>query len=370
MKILHAAGVAVIAVQLLACGGGKQGVHARALPPADAGALNKMVRAVNDAQGERSQAIDLLRQAVADDPSLWEARFNLGVLLAERGELSQAETHLAKAAELAPNAEDVAVALGEVRRRRGEPKDAVLGLQQFVKAFPLADGARAVLVGALREAGEYDAALEQARQILVRRANDPSALAELALTHLARGELDTAELLSAEALKATKPTATAERTAGLLALESGDDAKAFRHFERASEIDPKDHTSQINIGNVLLKAGVYGKAEQHFRAVLALNPDDKAANLGLAAALRGRGGRDKKDSYLEAEKVLKALLERRPSDLEATFNLGVLYGRFLGNQAAASQLMKSFLSEAPSEHPSRPIAEDILKASATPSAPN
>jgi tetratricopeptide (TPR) repeat protein len=370
MKALRLAAASLLALQLLACGGGNQGVKAQALPPADAGALSKMARAVEGAPNERSQAIDLLRQAVADDPTLWEARFNLGVLLAERGELSQAETQLAKAAELAPNAEDVAVALGEVRRRRGEPKEAVSGLQQFVKAFPLADGARAVLVGALREAGEYDAALDQARQILVRRANDPNALAELALTYLARGELDTAELLSAEALKGAKPTATAERTAGLLALESGDDAKAFRHFERASEIDPKDHTSQINIGNVLLKAGVYGKAEQHFRAVLALNPDDKAANLGLAAALRGRGGRDKKDAYLEAERVLKQLLEHRPSDLEATFNLGVLYGRFLGRQAEASQLMKTFLSEAPGEHPSRPIAEDILKASAAPAAPN
>jgi hypothetical protein len=73
---------------------------------------------------------------------------------------------------------------------------------------------------------------------------------------------------------------------------------------------------------------------------------------------------------LEAERVLKELLGRRPSDLEATFNLGVLYGRFLGKQVEASQLMKTFLSEAPSEHPSRPIAEDILKASAAPAGVN
>jgi len=357
----------LFAVLLSACGAGNQAQQVQALPPVDAKALDKMVRAVGVAQGERAQAIDLLREAVSADPTLWEAHYNLGVLLTERGELSQAEKELARAAELAPNAEDVAVALGEVRRRRDEPKAAADGLQQFVKAYPLADGARATLVGALREAREYDAALEHARQILVRRAGDPNALAELALTHLARGELDTAELLSAEALK-VKPTATAERTAGLLALESGDDAKAFRHFARASELDPKDHTSQINIGNVLLKAGVYSKAEQHFRVVLAINPDDKAATLGLSAALRGRGTRDKKDLYLEAEKVLKELLERRPSDLEARFNLGVLYGRFLARPTEASQMMKSFLSDAPSEHPARPVAEEILKQGSTPPA--
>lgn len=347
---------------LSACGG-SQAKQAESLPPVDAAALGKMVQAMDAAKTPdgRSRAIDLLNQALAADPMLWEARYNLGVLLAEGGELAKAEKELAAAADLAPNAEDVAVALGEVRRRRADPKGAADGLKTFVQQYPKADTARAVLIAALREAEDYNAALDQARQILVRRADDPNALAELALTHLARGEVDTAELLSAEALKSPAPSAAAERTAGLIALERGDDAKAFRHFARASELDPADHTSRINMGNVLLAAGVYVKAEEHFRTVLAVKSDDRDATLGLAAALRGRGSRSAQAPYREAEKLLAGLLQRHPSDLEATFNLGVLYARFLGKGAEGKKLMERFVSEAPSEHPARSAAQDVLK---------
>ncbi|HTM46592.1 MAG TPA: tetratricopeptide repeat protein [Polyangiaceae bacterium] len=370
LRAQRAVAAMVVAASLWACSGAQQGPRAQALPPANAGALDKMVRALNEgrAADKGSRSVELLRQALQEDPSLWEARYNLGVLLADRGELGQAEKELATAASLAPNAEDVAVALGEVRRRRGEPKDAAQGLQKFVELYPKADAARGVLVGALREAGDYAQALEQARQILVRRPNDPSALAELALTYVAKGEVDTAELLSAEALKAAQPSAAAERGAGLIALEQGDDASAFRHFARATEIDPKDHTSQINIGNVLLKAGVYNKAEQHFRAVLELTPDDEGATLGLAAALRGQGARENKAPYLEAEKLLKALLERQPNDTQAIFNLGVLYARFLNQTADGSELMKRFLSEAAEDDPARALAQQIVSEGNAPPA--
>src|SRR6185295_12253133 len=116
--------------------------------------LGSMVKGVEAAKqsNDRDHAIDLLREATKKDPQLWEARYNLGVLLADRNRLAEAETELAKAAELAPNAEDVAVALGEVRRRRDEPEAAADGLSAFVKGQPNAVEARIALVLALREA--------------------------------------------------------------------------------------------------------------------------------------------------------------------------------------------------------------------------
>ena len=215
---------------------------------------------------------------------------------------------------------------------------------------------------ALREGGKVEEAIAQGRKVLIRHSNDPNALAELALSHLELGEPDTAELLIKEALKADAKSAVAERAAGLIALDKGDDAVAFQHFAKAGELDPKDTTARINMGTVLLEAGVYDRAAEHFRAVLEIEPDSISAKLGLAAARRGQGKRDETGPYLEAEKLLKQVLDREPKNLSATLNLGVLYADHLKRPAEAAPLLQRFLDDAPKKHPGRPDAEKTLAA--------
>lgn len=351
--------VALCASLSVACGGTKAQPKAPVLPPAVPEAVNKMAQGVGAAKdpGGRSRALELLRAAVKIDPNLWEAHYDLGVLLGEGGELEEAEAALEKAYALAPNAEDVVVALAEVRRRKRDASGAVDVLTPFVKKYPKAVVARISLVGALREAGKVESAIEHAREVLVRRSSDPNALAELALSHLQRGEIDTAELLVTEALKSDPNNAVAERTAGLISLKRGDDAIAFQHFAKASALDPKDTTARINTGTVLLQAGVYDKAAEEFRAVVAIKADDTAAQLGLAASLRGLGSRDKQGPYLEAEKILKSVLEREPKNENALFNLAVLYADFLQRPKDAKPYLEQFLAAASKSHPARAEAE-------------
>jgi tetratricopeptide (TPR) repeat protein len=325
------------------------------VPEARKGAVTKMMRGVERAAQPSSldEAITLFEQAVSDDPELWEARYNLGVLLAQRGELAKARQQLEKAHELAPNAEDVVSALGEVLRRAEDPKAAVGILTAFVKGFPQASQARRVLVTALRESGQLELALEQARELLKRESKDPSALAELALTHLELGQVEVAELLIREALEAPSRTAVVERAAGLIALRRGEDALAFAHFARATELDPTDTAAALNTATVLLQAGVYDRAEKYFRAVLAVEPDADAAKLGLAAALRGQGNRDNPGPYRAAESLLQEILQTRPQHWAAAHNLAVLYAESMDRPAEATALYAQFLSLSPPEHPAR-----------------
>ena len=298
----------------VACGAGRQKVLAPTLPPASPQALGKMVQGVQSAKepSGKDRAIQLTRDAVAADPGLWEAHYNLGVLLADKGDLKAAERELSQAAQVAPNAEDVAVALSEVRRRQGDGGGAIEALQVFVKQNPDAKVAPIALVTALREGGKVKEAIEQGQRVLVYHSSDPYALSELALSNMEQGEVDTAELLIAEALKADDKSAVAERTAGLISLKKGDDALAFKHFQRASELDPKDTTARLNTGTVLLQAGVYDKSAQEFRAVLAVEPESTDAMLGLAAARRGQSKKDDQSGYREAEKLLLAVLDQPP----------------------------------------------------------
>ncbi len=347
------------ATLICACAGAPKRPVLPAAPPARPQAVGKMVEGVHSAReaAGKERAISLFHDAVTADPRLWEAHYNLGVLLADKGDLKAGERELEEAAKLAPNAEDVVVALAVVRRRADDAVGAIDALQTFVKQNPDARVAPIALVTALREGGQVRQAIEQAQRVLVNHARDSLALSELALANVELGEIDTAELLIDEALKADAKSAVVERAAGLVSLRKGEDAVAFKHFLRESELDPEDTTARLNTGTVLLEAGVYDKAAQEFRGVLKIEPESVDAMLGLAAARRGQGKRDDQSGYLEAETLLKSILQREPKNLDATFNLAVLYRAYLKRPADATPLLQRFLADAPKTHPGRPAAE-------------
>ncbi|MBN9166214.1 MAG: tetratricopeptide repeat protein, partial [Myxococcales bacterium] len=246
MKHARIAFVLLASLAAPACGGSKVQQGAKTaetgLPPANPLAVQRMVEGVAAAKDPKMQtrAIALFREAIQIDPKLWEARFDLGVVLASAGDLAHAEEQLEAAAKIAPEREEVAVALAEVRRRRGSNKDAARTLEDFVKDHPGALDARTLLVAALRDSSQHDKAIAQAREVLVRKPGDATALAELALCHLGKGERDTAQLLVKQSLDVNAKSAVAHRVQGLVHLAGGDDAAAFQAFSKAAQEDPHD----------------------------------------------------------------------------------------------------------------------------------
>jgi tetratricopeptide (TPR) repeat protein len=360
-----------LAVALAACGGGHTKVGSttgpHVLPPANPLAVSKMVQGVGAAKdGQRDRAVALLREAIVIDPNLWEAKYNLGVVLAGGGDLAGAEDQLRTAQKLAPDIQDVVVALAEVERRRGENRSAADLLGDFVQAHPQALDARTLFVGALRNSGQIDKAITQGQEVLVRKPGDAAALAELALCHLAKGERDTAQLLAKQALDSNGKSALAHRAMGLIQLQNGDDALAFQSFSKASQEDPRDTTARLNMGGVLLHAGAYAKAEEQYRATLQVSPDDNEAQIGLAAALRGQADSKAPARLEEARQILSKVLERDPHNIAALFNLGVLYADFLKKPAEATPLFQRFLSDAPGDNASRAEAEKFIAGTQAP----
>jgi tetratricopeptide (TPR) repeat protein len=371
--------VVVVALSSAACGGKKntQGPKTvqTGLPPANPLAVQRMVEGVTAAKDPKMQqrAIALLREAIQIDPNLWEARYDLGVVLATNGDLAPAEEQLKAASKLAAENESIAVALAEVRRRRGSMKEAASSLEDFVKDHPGAIDARTLLVAALRDSGQHEKAIAQAREVLVRKPGDATALAELALCHLGKGERETAQLLVKQALDVNAKSAVAHRVQGLVLLAGGDDSAAFQSFSKAAQEDPRDTTSRLNMGAVLLRAGAYAKAAEQFKGALASSPDDTQAQIGLAAALRGESEGKNAKMIDDAKSLLEKVLDRDPHNIAALFNLGVLYSDSLKKPADATTYFEKFLDDAPRDHPSRPEAERLLAAAKAggppPSAP-
>ena len=82
-----------LVILILGCGSKQTQVEAPKLAPANPEAVSTMAKGVEAAKTREGvpQAIGLFQKAVKADQKLWEAHYDLGILLAETGELDAAE---------------------------------------------------------------------------------------------------------------------------------------------------------------------------------------------------------------------------------------------------------------------------------------
>ncbi len=301
------------------------------------------------------RAEELLRKAIAMDPNLWEAHYDLGIVLRRRGELDPACASLTTAHGLAADAPEPIMALAECNFARGDLGTANTLLSDFVKKNKGHIEARLSLAAVLRKQGELDDALAQAREVLVRNPNETRALVEVARAYRAKKEADVALLVLEKARVIDDKSAAVQNELGLLALERGDTQLAFTHFAKASELDPKLASAHMNQGSVLLRAGDFEAAERAYRAAVAADPASADANIGLAIALRGRG------QHKQAETLYERVLEADPSAIDAMFDLAVLRADFLDRRREALPLFEKYLKLAPKNDSHREAAQRYVQ---------
>ncbi len=95
------------------------------------------VRALNaHHQGELARAVELYKAALEQDPELFGAWYNLGLVSKAEGDLALAETAFAKALALRPTWVDARFMLGVVVHKRGDDARATELLDQVLEAQP------------------------------------------------------------------------------------------------------------------------------------------------------------------------------------------------------------------------------------------
>ena len=288
--------------------------------------------------------------ALEIEPTLWEARYDLGVLDRRAGDLLGAAAAFEAARALAPGSSEVLTALAEVRWALGERDTAASLLRAYVDGHTDDLSARVSLAMMLRELGDHDGALAQAREVLVCDPRNVGALAEVGRAYSAREQYDIAELVFGKALDLGE-SAVLHNDLGLMELARGDTQAAFEQFRAAIALDAAYAPAHINQGAVLLRAGDYVGAETEYRAVLEHDADDADARVCLGAALRGRG--EHRDARREYEHVLEAM----PSHAAALFDMGVLLAEFLDERGEAREYFRRYLAAAPGSAPERATAE-------------
>ena len=317
---------------------------------------------VYNATSRATDAIAAYRKSIAAFPKLFEANFNLGVLLARAGD-PQAEKYFRAATELTPTdnrdqnlarawrtlaqwleAKDPKQALAAYRRAAVlQPKDATDCLSAALVAEKLGDPAAAEQ--------EYKAAAE-------RDANSAEAIAGLANLYLKAKRLPEAEAALRKYVAVDPENANAHLQLGRVLAAEGKSDGAQAEFENALRLAPDNPKAQGELALLYADNKEHAKAEQQFRAALEKQPDDAELHHRLGKALL------EQRKFAEAQTELLAAIKLKP-------DLGIAYGdlAFAASEnkdyvltIKALDTRAKFLPELPSTLFLRATAYDHLRA--------
>ncbi|HZC22655.1 MAG TPA: tetratricopeptide repeat protein, partial [Candidatus Binatia bacterium] len=188
----------------------------------------------------------------------------------------------------------------------------------------------------------------KARQIPAIYLTSTAVLAAVALASVAHVQMkywQSSAALWAHALEVTGPNFVAEDNMGAELINQGNIAAARAHFQRATEINPQDAFSQIDIGVCDKKMGNLPGAIEHYQAALRLSaaPSLRStaySNLGSLYRLE--------DNYQGARDNYTASLRIDPDNAMALLGLGLVTQK-TGNLSEAINDYSQAMAVGPSD---------------------
>jgi Flp pilus assembly protein TadD len=235
---------------------------------------------VADAQNRLVDAAGFYRRAVAANPQSFEARAELGMLLARQGKSAEARAELTAATKLDPGEAGAAAkarawrALAQIDRA-DNPSAASEDLLEALKLSPESTADTLLAASLADQSGQLDAAEAAYRRVLAKEPNSAEANAGLAHLLIARKEYSQAEPLLRTALEQSPgdPALTAQLVTVLAAQNK---AEALPLIEKLHDAHPNDAAITRMLADLLAEAGDIAGSDRFYLALLAANPDDPA----------------------------------------------------------------------------------------------
>jgi tetratricopeptide (TPR) repeat protein len=376
--------LAVSALAMAGCGA-RAASHGQAAHPITPVALP---RANPEAQTEFDQGVAVMKlgrkhykearqhltKATQLDGKLFEAWHDLGVVETALGNYDKAVDDFEKALDVQPGSRKTILAYGESLRRAHRPQKAAKVYAKWLDSDPNDAEMRARYGQVLREAGDLEQSLEEARQLLANIGNVGNvgnvgssgssgenvartvvAYNALGLTYYKMGKLDLAETAFRKAADLDAKSAFVWNNLGLVAFDRGHDQEAFLNFQKASELDPKYLQARLNKAVVYLDCGDYKHAREELVEAVRIDPNDAEAQVALGVASRGDGKLD------EARRAYERALDIEDDYAPALFNLGVLYMDFDKDKTKAKNFLTQYTQSGDATDAKKQEAQARLK---------
>jgi tetratricopeptide (TPR) repeat protein len=304
-----------------------------------------------------------LKTAVELDPSLWEAWHDLGVIAYKDGDDDAAIDAFSKALRIKQGHMPSLLARAEANRRSGHRKDARTDYEAALKITeeddPNRKDAAARLASLLRDAGDFDDAVDVLRDTVRVSGANAKIYTELGLIYIAQKRLELAQLVLAKAAELDAKDPAIYNAFAVLALRQGKAQEAFDRFDQAVSLDPSYIDARFNKAAVLLDAGDYARARTELTTIVERRPDDHAAYVALGVAQRGL--KDFPDAKKTWDRVIKDAPRRSTARADAMFDVAILALDYMNDAVAGKAALERYLQEAPASHAKRQAAEEKRK---------
>ncbi len=197
--------------------------------------------------GRNQAAVDLIRQAIAHDPSDADAYGNLGSALVALGECDHAIISCAHAIKLRPNHVDATYNLGVALKCRGRREEAVTVFRQVLRLRPDHVQARVHLGNILKDQGHLDGAIAEYQLVLVMRPNYADALCNLGNALMEKKQLDLAITAYKQAIALNPNLAEAHGNMGSALKSQGNLDESIASLRRAITLRPGYSQAHSNL---------------------------------------------------------------------------------------------------------------------------
>src|SRR5262249_55857276 len=275
--------------------------------------------------------------ALAEDPKLGEAEYNLGVLAERQGKRDAAVAHYQSALKRKPTLKEAAENLAVMAQNEGRVPEAVRAYEGILEVYPDDARVRARLAEIYRQGGDHERAMEFARQALTREPKTLTAHKVMMLSYLDRKQVSMAKLVALRALKIDESDPELYHTIGMILLSENEPAKARLQFKKAVEVRPDYLPAHMMLAKMALQEENYQGAEEHLRRILQSNGNNAEAHLNLGVAYKGQGQYDKALQEYEAA-------ERLNPELAVVFlNRGIILHRYKDSPEKALECYKKYL---------------------------
>lgn len=269
-------------------------------------------------KGKITEALAVVRQALAIDPDNEDLLNNLGVFAGRIGDGATAEAAYRRAVAVKP---DFAVAhsnLGNLLKAQARLPEAEAAYRRAIEVAPDAPEAYCNLGNLLKEAERPQEAEAAYRRAIALKPDCVEAHSNLGVLLKDQERPDEAEASYRRAIAAQPDYAEAHSNLGNLLKAQACPQEAEAAYRRAIEAKPDCVEAYSALGSLLREQKRPEEAEAAYRSVLAVKPDyaDAYSDLGVLLAEQKRMD--------EAEAAYLRAIAAKPELAEAHYNLGVL----------------------------------------------
>ncbi len=266
--------------------------------------------------GDRTMAIELLRQAIGLDASDMRFHNNLANALRAAGDLPRAIESFREALALSPESVEVLTNLGVALADAGEREAAIASFRQAIKLKPHFADAHFTLGNTLRQGGDLSGAEQSYRRAVAFRPDYAEAQYNLGLVLEQTGDLAGAEERYRKAVAVRPGAADAHHALASLLQRQHRLEDAIETYLQALRLGPDRVETYYDLGTALQAQGQRPAAIECYCQALTRRPEFTDALVNLGALLHSEG------RFQEARQVLGQALALNGGLVEAHVNLG------------------------------------------------